>query len=232
VYATGVTTTLNSGGGYDTVDVRNAGSVQGIHGAQNVENLSGYSSLFVNDSADVTARNVTLGALTSGVAAWSSITGLAPASINYRYYNTHGVSITTGLAAATVNVYATDATATTSLSSGGGYDTVNVGIAGTLQLILGVLNIENPPSHTTLNIDDSADATARPVTLGTFTPDGTPWGSITGPAPAAINFHYADISSNTVNLSTYYGCVTWNVYADALASFTGVVVKDNGLEVK
>jgi hypothetical protein len=44
--------------------------------------------------------------------------------------------------------------------------------------------------------DAIADATARSVTLDTFTPSGdTPWGSITGLAPASINYEKADTSS-------------------------------------
>ncbi len=119
---------------------------------------------------------------------------------------------------------------TTNLSSFGGHDTVNVGNAGSVQGILGALNIQNPPNFTTLNINDSADATARFATLSTFASAGANWGSITGLAPAAINFKFADTSS-PVNISTAVGRVSWIVSTNALASVTGVVVKDNGTQI-
>jgi len=141
------------------------------------------------------------------------------------------VSITAGRAADRVDVLATGVT--TTLSSGGG-DTINVGI-GNVQGILGRLNIENPPSFDTINIFDLLDTTARTATLSTFTSGGTPWGSITGLAPAAINFDYADTSS-PVNIQTFfipglYNNVSWIVNPNALASATGVVVNDNNVRV-
>src|SRR5439155_571707 len=87
--------------------------------------------------------------------------------------------------------------------NGGGTDTVNIGSGSSVQNILGSLNIENPPSFSTINVDDSNDAGARTVTFGTFTPSGdSAWGSITGLAPAAINYEYIDTASVTVDTGT------------------------------
>jgi hypothetical protein len=136
---------------------------------------------------------------------------LAPAPINYRYADTSSVSITTGLADDTVNVYATGVT--TILSSGLGVDTVNVGNAGSVQDILGALNIENPPTHTALTVDDSADLTGRSVTLTTFTPSNdTPWASITGLAPAPINYEQEDVAPS-VTIDGGMGGNTFTVLA-------------------
>ena len=138
------------------------------------------------------------------------------------------MNITTGSGNDTVNVLATGVP--TNLSTSGGHDTVNVGNAGSVQGILGALTIQNPPSFTTLNVNDSADTVARTVTLSTFVSGGANWGSITGLAPAAINYKYADTSS-PVNITTAVGVISWVVRTDALASVTGVVVKDNGLQI-
>ena len=185
------------GSGTDTVNVGNAGSVQGILAAVNVENPPSFNTINVNDSADTTARTVTLSTFTpAGDTPWGSITGLAPAAINYEYADTSSVTVTTGHAADTVNVLATGVT--TNLSTSGGLDVVNVGNAGSVQGILGALNVQNPPSFDTINVNDSADATARTVTLSTFTSGGLPWGSITGLAPAAINYKYGDTTSVSV----------------------------------
>src|SRR5271166_301009 len=136
-------------------------------------------------------------------------------------------TITPGYAADTVNVLATGVP--TNISHGG-YDVVNVGYGGSVQGILGTLNLQDPPSYNTIYVNDSADATARTVTLSTYSSGGANWGSITGLAPAAINYKYFDTNS-PVNISTFVGRVTWNVSANAMASVTGVVVDDNGFAI-
>ena len=129
----------------------------------------------------------------------------------------------------TVNILDTFAGIAISIN-GGGSDTVNVGNAGSVQGILGSLTIQNPPSFTTLNVNDSADTFPRTATLSTFTSGGANFGLIVGLAPAAISYKYADISG-PVNITTAVGQVSWIVRADALASVTGVVVKDDGLQI-
>jgi len=142
--------------------------------------------------------------------------------------------VKTGSGSNTVNIVNTSAHIAIDVYDGGS-DTVNVGGAGSVQGILAAVNIENRSSLDTINIDDAADTTARTVTLSTFTSGGTPWGSITGLAPAAINFDYADTSS-PVNIQTFfipglYNNVSWIVNPNALASATGVVVNDNNVRV-
>jgi hypothetical protein len=193
VRATGVSTWIFNKASGDVVNVGNAGSVQDIRGDLTVDDLPSNTALNINDSADATARTVTLGNK-SGNWEWGSITGLAPAEITYSTYGTASVSVTTGSAADTVNVLAT--TVTTNLSTSGGNDVVKVGDAGSVQAILGDLTVENGSHSGTLNVDDSADTTGRAVTLDTFTPAGdTPFGSITNLAPAAITYEQADILS-------------------------------------
>ncbi|HJZ58110.1 MAG TPA: hypothetical protein VKE74_24425, partial [Gemmataceae bacterium] len=114
--------------------------------------------------------------------------------------DTSGVNITTGTASDTINVLATGVA--TTLTSSGGNDTVNVGNAGSVQGIRGALTIQNPPSFTTLNVDDSADTVARfAVTLSTISSGGATFGSITGLAPAAISYKYA--GTNAVNVAVH-----------------------------
>ena len=93
----------------------------------------------------------------------------------------------------------------------GGSDAFTVGNAGSVQAIAGALNIENTPSYNTVTVDDSSDATARTVTIDTITTvpgDADPYGSITGLAPAAINFEYADTTSATVHTPMAGGSTT------------------------
>jgi hypothetical protein len=225
VLATGVPTLLSSSGGRDVVNVGNAGSVQGILGGLTIQNPPSFTTLIVDDSADTVARTAELRTIVSGGANFGSITGLAPAAINYKYADTAAVNITTGLGADTINVRATGVA--TNLSSSGGRDVVNVGDSGSVEGILGGLTIRNPPSFTTLNINDSADTVGRNAVLSTMIPGV---GSITGLAPATISFAYAD-TSTPVNIRTAVGRVSWFVSANARASVTGVLVMNNGLAI-
>jgi hypothetical protein len=196
-----------STGHFDTVNVGSGGSVQSIRGPLTVSDGVDYAILNIDDSADPASRTVVLSDL--------SISGLAPAAITYvrvgslsvkggsggnsfTIANTPGttsnnpVAVTTSLDSGsgvdTVNVQAT--TGRLNLTTSGGRDTVNVGLGGSVQGILGAVSVTNPPSYTALTVDDSADAIARAAILNT--------GSLTGLAPAAINFQQYDLSSLTV----------------------------------
>jgi hypothetical protein len=229
VFGTGVPTNLSTSGGADTIEVGdNDQGVQDIRATLSIQNPPNFDTIIVNDAVDTVARIATLSTFAVGSVPFGSITGLAPATINYKYADTAGVTVETGLGSDTINVLATG-TATT-LTSFGGLDTVNVGNAGSVQGIIGTLTIENPPSFTTININDSADTTARVARLDTLSSAGQEFGTITGLAPAAIDFKVGDTSS-PVSIATAVGRVSWIVSTNALASVTGVVVKDNGLQI-
>jgi hypothetical protein len=229
VSGTGVPTNLSTSGGSDTIEVGDSDrGVQAIRATLSIQNPPNFNTIIVNDAVDTVARTANLSTLVVGSVPWGSITGLAPAAIDYKYADTASVTVETGVGSDTVNVLATGVA--TTLTSFGGLDTVNVGNAGSVQGILGTLTIENPPSFTTININDSADAVTRTARLSTFSSAGQEFGAITGLAPAAIDFKFADTSS-PVNIATAVGRVSWIVSTDALASVTGVVVKDNGLQI-
>ena len=88
---------------------------------------------------------------------------------------------------------------TTNLSTSGGLDVVNVGNAGSVQGILGALNVQNPPSHDTINVNDSADLAFRSVVIDTV----TPFNRIIGLAPAIIEYKAADASSVTIFIGPF-----------------------------
>ena len=89
------------------------------------------------------------------------------------------------------NVLATPASLVTNIVGGGAAATVTVAsAANSVQGIAGTLNIENPGGLNTLVVNDSADATARTVTLSTLGTDindsqgdNDPYGQISGLAP-------------------------------------------------
>jgi hypothetical protein len=147
-----VNTTLNTGNGIDTVNVKGTtgavtiegqasndkvnigvGNTRNIKGAVNVRNFTGRTALNVDDSADTVARNVTLA--TSG--ANGTITGLSvsPAVINYVQDDLSSLTVSgpnpaIGAVGNTFTVADTFSStaigASMTLNSGNGGDTVNV----------------------------------------------------------------------------------------------------------
>ena len=207
--ATGVPTNLSTSGGNDTVNVGNAGSVQGILGALNVQNPPSFDTINVNDSADATARTVTLSTFTSGGLPWGAITGLAPAAINYRYGDTTSVSVTTG----TRRRHGQRARHRRA-DQPEHQRRPRHGQRGQRRQRAGHPRHPERPEPAELRHDqrqrlgrrDGADRDAQHLHLGRL-----PWGSITGLAPAAINYRYGDTTS--VSVTTGSGADTVNVLA-------------------
>jgi hypothetical protein len=172
------------------VNVGLNGSVQGITGTLTIRNPANHNTINVDDSADATARTVTVGDAGGG---FSLVHGLAPADVLFAYAETNSVTVSTGTGGNTVNVQAT-AVATNLI--GHGRDTVNVGQAGSVQGIRGALNVTNPPSFSSLNVNDSADTAARHATLGQATVNGDAhWETLSGLAPASISYYDYDVAS-------------------------------------
>jgi hypothetical protein len=199
----GGSTTL-FGHGSDTVNVGNLGSVQNIAGSLTIENPPNYSTVNVFDQNDNTNHTVTLDNFTSG-GVYGRIQGLAPAAISYRCADARDVNIHTSFGSATVvvNVLSTRPILGNLTLFGHSSDTtVNIGNAGSVQDIQGNLTIQNPPYYTTVNVDDSADATGQFVLLNNVTIGGTPYGEISGLAPANIFYKLQDTASVTIGGGT------------------------------
>ena len=233
IQGTGSSTVLNLQGqsSHDTLNISNAGSTQGILGAINVKNDGSFDALTIDDSADTTARTATFSTFTpGGDTAWESLTGLAPASIDYRAadvnsatfdggsgsdgntFNVFGIAagfntgVPTNLNTGNgtnniVNIATTAAGTVLNVQGQGFHENVNVTNAGSVQSVLGTVNISSVQAISDfLLVDDSADATPRTVALGTFTPMGdTEWESLTGLAPGTINYKMAQAGSFTIN---------------------------------
>jgi hypothetical protein len=170
-----------------TVNVGNAGSLSGIAGPLSVTSQGlGYTALNVDDSADnANHTNVTVSSL--------GISGLAPAQINYGPSELSALNVSTGTGTNTVNVWATRAPL--GLVGHSGATTVNVGFSGNVQDIESTLTITNPPSYTGLNVDDHADTATHNNVVVTA-------GSITGLAPAAINYLQTDLEDLLLSTGT------------------------------
>jgi hypothetical protein len=185
-------TTTIIGNAPEIVGVGNQGSLAGILAPLSIQN-SNFTSLNVADYADPNVRTVLLSTVASGV---GQISGLGAAAISYQYAGTGTVALSTGpVDGNVVNVLATGGNGLT-LIEGNGPETVNIGNAGSTADILSPITIENAPSFTTIRVDDSLDASARSVVVDSVgMPKYKQYGSITGLAPAAINFKNVDIDS-------------------------------------
>jgi hypothetical protein len=202
-----------------TVNVGNpAHGVQDILGELRIQDPPAYDTITIDDTADLGARTVTQDtwAPPFDLEPYGRITGLAPATISYKYADTSSVTVDTGYGGATVNVLSTGrnglANGLPLTLVGHALGTVNVGnpVSG-VQSIQSDLLIENPPSFDAINIDDSADPFDQFVTHDTWTPPSDPalYGRIFGLAPGTISYEYDDTTSVTV--ATGVGGATVNV---------------------
>lgn len=135
------------------------------------------------------------------------ISGLAPASVTYTISHLGGITLDTGTGSNTVNVYGTG-TGETDVIGHSGSTTVNIG-NGTLTSIRNSVTVTDPPSFSTVNVDDSADTATRTATLNTWSFENG-YGQISGfTGEAWIFFKYNDTS--TVTLKTGTGTNSVNV---------------------
>jgi hypothetical protein len=169
------------------VNVGNGGRVQGIGGPVEIRNIGGGSSrttVTVDDSADASTRVGTHATFGS----YDQVSGLSPANIFYLAAETASATIKTGISGSTLNVTGT----TVPLSViGNGSSVVNIG-NGSVAGIGAIVSVSNPPAnaYTALVVNDSADMAGHNVTVSES--------SITGLAPAAINYLQRDLGSLTV----------------------------------
>ena len=210
----GVPVTVNQGSGTDVVNVNPTNN--NLDYIQGSVIVNGGSVLNVYDQGDPHTGS------TYTMTGWYVYRPGAA----YIYYN--GINVVTVYGSpepATYNVQGTEYGFTTNLILGGALHTagspatVNVGNNGSVQGILGTLNIDNPPNFNNITVNDSADTTQHPaITLSTFTSetfDGryVPWGQIAGLAPAQINYVDDDTSSVTVQGGDCTLGNTWYVQA-------------------
>jgi hypothetical protein len=204
--AAGVPLTINSQA-VDTVNLGNpTHGVRDILADVTLTNPSQATTLFADDSTDTIGRSVSI---TS-----AGITGLAPGNINIPSGPCRAVTILGGSGGNLFNVQGTAAGATTTLVAQLG-DTANVGQNGSVQGILGDLNLDpncDSCRWGAILVDDSVDPTPRAVTI-----TGT---SITGLSPAVINYDHA------ANLTVDGGAGGNNYTVDMATLPPSVTLKD------
>jgi Ca2+-binding RTX toxin-like protein len=232
VQATGLSSTLNingNGKGNDVVNIGGkapslGGTVANIAGAVNVSNSSGHTTLNVDDSGDTTGRTVTV---TS-----SSVSGTwAPAAINYTGGHVSALNLLGGDGGNTFNVLSTASGTTTAINvndtkTASTNNAVNI---GSLAPSLGgaLANIAGPvnvsnSSGTTALVLDDSGDTAGRTVTVTNNSISGTW------APAAINYTPGPFS--TLTLLGGDGGNTFNVLSTASGMTTAINVNHTSTE--
>lgn len=192
-YTAGRFTTFNGGSGADILDLsfltRNLSNLTGptlFNGGANTD------SMFLYDNNNASADP------------WSiDNTRLTRTGTGLQQYDSEveNVFLNTGTAANTVNIASSRSLTKLHLNSAGGTDIVNVGIgaAGGAQNVLGDIEVQNSPSFTTLNVNDSGNSLSRPngamgYTFGT----SNTFAHVVGVAPGTIFYKIADVSAVNV----------------------------------
>ena len=173
------------GHGDNEVDVGNSstGSARSIYGAVHIFNPCCNTVLNFHDWSDATGRTISY--------SQNSVSGLAPANIDWAEFDVTAVTLYAGTGVDTVNVTSTLAPLT--IHGTNGSDVVNIGAAGSTRGVAAVA-IDNSAAYTHITLDDSADTTGRSVTLSDS--------SITGIAQASINWVAGDISAIDLLMGT------------------------------
>jgi hypothetical protein len=188
---------------------------------------TGTLQLTVNDSADSTARHLTLDTATDFGVAYDELLGLIPGDIRVaalqlvvnlgnagNRLDVNGtapapqrlptwavINLNTGNGNDTVNVSAAGAGTVLNINGQAGQDAVNIGDTGVdsvgLRNINGAVNVNNPLGQTAITLDAGFQGGSN-VTLDTFDASGVTWGTLQGIAPGVINFSSVGLGSLSV----------------------------------
>jgi hypothetical protein len=193
--ADGAQVAINGGSSGAPIDVTvgNNGSLAGVRGAIDVQSGANPVALTVDDSADTTARTVTLSA---SAVAFGGMPAISYGSNSVRSVAVKGGSggnlftvqdtppsatLHTGAGNDTVNVLGNHGALT--VEGDGGQDTVVVGNAGSLKNVAGGITVRNANGCTDLTVNGSADTGARSVTLSDNGITGQAGGPISWASP-------------------------------------------------
>jgi hypothetical protein len=211
------------GGGSSTINIGNSGSgVQEIQGPIDLENPPSVNTITIDDSADSAARTanlstVTVSTIVNGTAGQSGqLSGLAPATITWKYAETGHVTIRGGTGSTTWNVQGTGVS--TGLDIGAGANTVNIG-NGDLDALSGPVAVVGSGSTGAVVVFDQVNTSSHTYTLTGFSQSGTTF-SRDGFAVLTTT----NVASLTVNSASPTG----NAYYEVESSAPGTPIIING----
>jgi hypothetical protein len=158
------------------------GSVQGIAAALTIHNQPAYDTLVIDDSADGASHTSPAVVLSAG-----GITGLAPYPITFTSFSVNTLTVLGGTGSNIFIVAGTPATASTTLNTGPGTNTVNLQATGVPTTLsgnpAGTNTLVGPNATTTWNI---TGADAGSVAGGSAAAGFSGYGNLTGGSGANI----------------------------------------------
>jgi hypothetical protein len=203
--------TIEGQSGADSVSVGYQGNAQAVQGDLTITNAQGQTTLSVDDSADMTARQVKIdryqpdpndtfygkvSGLTAAAVSFRQLSIVSPATLKggrggntYTIMDTPKVDINLQCGTGNDTVALQRNHGAVNVMGQSGSDQITVGINGDARRVLGAVTITNAMGHTTLSVDDSADDTARAITMDTYTAtDGTPLARVSNLATGDIAY--------------------------------------------
>jgi hypothetical protein len=182
VLGTGVATSIQSNAD-TTINVGN-GTVAAIVGTLNLESPPAFNTIVINDASDTHARTVTVSNIGANPSdsqgnsdPWGQVGGLAPANINFEFFDTNSVTIDGSNAGSTYNIHGTG-TATT-VVGGVGNDIFNLGSGNSLSALQGALTLNGGGGTNTVNANDSSSASGQSYSLSETQLAGSDFATVT-----------------------------------------------------
>ncbi len=161
--------TINGNGGNDTFNIGDGGIMNGL-GGFTLEGSDGNDVVNFDDQNETSGQSYTL---TNNSLARSNA-----GTTTFQLFET--VNLLAGSGADVVNIHQTLSTVTTNINTGVGIDFVNGGNAGSMQSILGAVNLTDPSGSDQLAFNNVNDTIGRSLAVSTA--------GVTGLAPGVISF--------------------------------------------
>src|SRR5262245_2054229 len=236
--------TVDGEGGLDKANVGHDGTARDVQAPVNIGVITNFGpgksiALSVDDSKDMTGRNVTLNSdvfvTPDGLGFFQgTIKNLAGADITFLPFQLSSLTLSGGTGGNTFVVSDTGPAVPTTINTGSGNDksfvqatsgaltlngvngkdTLDVGAGFKTYLINGAIDVTNSGGHTAINIDDSGDDGSSTITLQNTGLKA----SISGATPAVITYVQNDLSTLTLNAGAHGN--TFNVI-DTPQAFAG-----------
>jgi len=191
VLGTGVPTTLINDLGQENVYVGNAASLSGIQGILTVQNEGApltkspaAINLHLADTAEAQGKTATI----TGSGDLFSITGFAPAEVEYSSSSLKSLVLDGGSGSDTFNVEAVGSGTPVAINTGEANDTVNIGnTSNTLDTIQGPVTV-NGGNTDTINVNDQGSTTGHTYSLASSTSNSVTTTTLTRSGAATLTF--------------------------------------------
>jgi hypothetical protein len=161
---------IHGGTGTDQFNIGNAGVISGIVNVVNIDGTSGNDTVTIDDSADTTARIVTIAGTQIGAAAGDNFFAVGG---SLALANISNITVQGGTGGNHFNVLSTNSGEAVAVLAGANSDQVFIGSSGSgtgnLKNILGPVAVTGQGGTTAVSVDDSGSTSSNTLTLSATT---------------------------------------------------------------